>query len=157
MPFFLGAYCDRAFKTTIQLTNHVNTHLGIKPFQVGVAFSVSRCVENSIDSFLVQVLRILVHNERRTDSTRSIQVSRIRLVDVAHRRLFRHTLEKPHRCDECGYATVELSKLRRHIRTHTGVRIELVLSKNSFVDSCRLGKTLCLPSLFVLQSRYIQT
>ena len=32
----------------------------------------------------------------------------------------RHTLEKPHRCDECGYATVELSKLRRHIRTHTG-------------------------------------
>jgi hypothetical protein len=33
----------------------------------------------------------------------------------------RHTLEKPHRCDECGYATVELSKLRRHIRTHTGV------------------------------------
>jgi hypothetical protein len=34
---------------------------------------------------------------------------------------FRHTLEKPHRCDECGYATVELSKLRRHIRTHTGV------------------------------------
>lgn len=35
--------------------------------------------------------------------------------------LFRHTLEKPHKCEECGYATVELSKLRRHIRTHTGV------------------------------------
>lgn len=31
---FLGAYCDRSFKTTIQLTNHVNTHLGVKPFQV---------------------------------------------------------------------------------------------------------------------------
>jgi len=30
----LGAYCDRSFKTTIQLTNHVNTHLGVKPFQV---------------------------------------------------------------------------------------------------------------------------
>jgi len=29
-----GAYCDRSFKTTIQLTNHVNTHLGVKPFQV---------------------------------------------------------------------------------------------------------------------------
>lgn len=35
--------------------------------------------------------------------------------------LNRHTLEKPHKCEECGYATVELSKLRRHIRTHTGV------------------------------------
>ncbi|CAF3118889.1 unnamed protein product [Rotaria socialis] len=33
---------------------------------------------------------------------------------------YKHTLEKPHRCEECGYATVELSKLRRHIRTHTG-------------------------------------
>jgi len=32
-------------------------------------------------------------------------------------------MEKPHKCQECGYATVELSKLRRHIRTHTGVRI----------------------------------
>jgi hypothetical protein len=30
----IGAYCDRSFKTTIQLTNHVNTHLGVKPFQV---------------------------------------------------------------------------------------------------------------------------
>jgi uncharacterized Zn-finger protein len=34
---FLGAYCDRSFKTTIQLTNHVNTHLGIKPFQVNIS------------------------------------------------------------------------------------------------------------------------
>lgn len=32
-------------------------------------------------------------------------------------------MEKPHKCEECGYATVELSKLRRHIRTHTGVKI----------------------------------
>ena len=37
----------------------------------------------------------------------------------------RHTLEKPHKCEECGYATVELSKLRRHIRTHTGVCISI--------------------------------
>jgi len=34
--FRLGAYCERSFKTTIQLTNHVNTHLGVKPFQVGI-------------------------------------------------------------------------------------------------------------------------
>ena len=38
----------------------------------------------------------------------------------------RHTLEKPHKCEECGYATVELSKLRRHIRTHTGVSFSYV-------------------------------
>ncbi len=42
----------------------------------------------------------------------------------------RHTLEKPHRCDEFGYATVELSKLRRHIRTHTGVCLLLFYFSN---------------------------
>ena len=39
--FDLGAYCDRSFKTTIQLTNHVNTHLGVKPFQVNIILIIS--------------------------------------------------------------------------------------------------------------------
>ncbi len=32
----------------------------------------------------------------------------------------RHTFEKPHKCKQCDYASVELSKLRRHERAHTG-------------------------------------
>ncbi|CAF3355538.1 unnamed protein product [Rotaria sp. Silwood1] len=83
--FLKGAYCDRSFKTTIQLTNHVNTHLGVKPFQCKFC------------SFSFTTSGELIRHVR-----------------------YKHTLEKPHRCDECGYATVELSKLRRHIRTHTG-------------------------------------
>lgn len=35
---------------------------------------------------------------------------------------YRHTHEKPHRCSECDYASVELSKLKRHMRCHTGER-----------------------------------
>lgn len=35
---------------------------------------------------------------------------------------YRHTHEKPHKCNECDYASVELSKLKRHIRCHTGER-----------------------------------
>lgn len=35
---------------------------------------------------------------------------------------YRHTHEKPHKCHECDYASVELSKLKRHIRCHTGER-----------------------------------
>jgi transcriptional repressor CTCF len=35
---------------------------------------------------------------------------------------YRHTHEKPHKCPECDYASVELSKLKRHIRCHTGER-----------------------------------
>lgn len=35
---------------------------------------------------------------------------------------YRHTLEKPHRCNDCDYTSVELSKLKRHLRCHTGER-----------------------------------
>ena len=35
---------------------------------------------------------------------------------------YRHTLERPHKCPECDYSSVELSKLKRHIRCHTGER-----------------------------------
>ena len=33
-----------------------------------------------------------------------------------------HTHEKPFRCTLCDYASVEISKLRRHFRSHTGER-----------------------------------
>lgn len=35
---------------------------------------------------------------------------------------YRHTHEKPHHCTECDYSSVELSKLKRHMRCHTGER-----------------------------------
>ena len=34
----------------------------------------------------------------------------------------RHTLEKPHKCEQCAYSTVELSKLKRHMRVHSDER-----------------------------------
>jgi hypothetical protein len=65
------------------------------------------------------------------------------------RSLRRHTLEKPHKCEECGYATVELSKLRRHIRTHTGVGIDFNLF-NFYLIRFLVGKTILMSALFVL-------
>ncbi|KAH8380508.1 hypothetical protein KR009_011150 [Drosophila setifemur] len=40
---------------------------------------------------------------------------------IRHTR-YRHTKEKPHKCTECSYASVELTKLRRHMTCHTGER-----------------------------------
>lgn len=40
---------------------------------------------------------------------------------VRHTR-YKHTKEKPHKCTECTYASVELTKLRRHMTCHTGER-----------------------------------
>jgi len=44
---------------------------------------------------------------------------------------YRHTHEKPHKCTECDYASVELSKLKRHMRCHTGERPYQVSHKNN--------------------------
>lgn len=46
---------------------------------------------------------------------------------------YRHTHEKPHKCTECDYASVELSKLKRHMRCHTGERPYQVSRKNNLV------------------------
>lgn len=35
---------------------------------------------------------------------------------------YKHTHEKPHKCSICDYASVELSKMRNHMRCHTGER-----------------------------------
>lgn len=35
---------------------------------------------------------------------------------------YKHTHEKPHKCTICDYASVELSKMRNHMRCHTGER-----------------------------------
>ncbi|XP_017009569.2 transcriptional repressor CTCF [Drosophila takahashii] len=40
---------------------------------------------------------------------------------IRHTR-YKHTKEKPHKCTECSYASVELTKLRRHMTCHTGER-----------------------------------
>ena len=57
---------------------------------------------------------------------------------------YRHTYEKPHKCGECDYSSVELSKLKRHMRygpflnyvIHFGVEFQgLILPIKNFRNS----------------------
>jgi hypothetical protein len=67
-----GAYCDRSFKTTIQLTNHVNTHLGVKPFQVNFStFSI----DSSQDDVSKAIERRVHPLETHSNENRIQQVS----------------------------------------------------------------------------------
>jgi len=50
---------------------------------------------------------------------------------------YKHTHEKPHKCTICDYASVELSKMRNHMRCHTGERPYQVFTiKHSFITKC---------------------
>ena len=40
---------------------------------------------------------------------------------IRHTR-YKHTYDRPHSCSECAYSTVEVIKLKRHMRSHTGER-----------------------------------
>lgn len=112
------------------MTNHVNTHLGVKPFQVEFHFIDYHGRMNSFDcffqckfcSFSFTTSGELIRHVRYKSHFVLIYAFVFCYFDFIY--VSRHTLEKPHRCDECGYATVELSKLRRHIRTHTGVTVQ---------------------------------
>ena len=42
--------------------------------------------------------------------------------ELARHRRYKHTHEKPFKCTLCDYACVEISKLRRHFRIHSGER-----------------------------------
>lgn len=46
---------------------------------------------------------------------------------------YRHTHEKPHKCTICDYASVELSKMRNHMRCHTGERPYQVSKRKKYI------------------------
>jgi uncharacterized Zn-finger protein len=86
---FRCMHCEKTFSDSTQLGNHMNLHLGFKPY---------KCEEAGCDLTFSTVGELQRHTR------------------------YRHTKDKPHKCDQCSYATVELNKLKRHMRMHTNER-----------------------------------
>jgi DNA-directed RNA polymerase subunit M/transcription elongation factor TFIIS len=130
--------CERSFKTNTSLTNHANTHSGVKRFKCSnceMAFTTS--------GELIRHQRLDWFDD---NSHYSINFS------------YKHTFEKPHKCPDCDYATVELSKLKRelliwyyivqlicagHVRSHTGERpYKCVICTYSSADQYKMKRHL---------------
>ena len=45
--------------------------------------------------------------------------------ELSRHKRYKHTEDKPYKCTECDYASVESTKLKRHMRTHTGKLINM--------------------------------
>ena len=59
----------------------------------------------------------LIETEKKVSRPRLFWESRYSLL-MRHIR-YKHTKEKPHSCTECDYKAVQLSKLKRHLQSHS--------------------------------------
>lgn len=102
--------CERGFKTLASQQNHVNTHTGVKPHNCKFC---SSCFTTSGE--------LARHTRYRHTHEKVISPFFLFHVNI-HFNFLLPSIPKPHKCHECDYASVELSKLKRHIRCHTGER-----------------------------------
>nr|CAD7394605.1 unnamed protein product [Timema cristinae] len=137
--------CERGFKTLASLQNHVNTHTGTKPHRCKFcdsAFTTSgelvrhvryrhthekphKCTECEYSSVELSKLKrhMRCHTGERPYQVRATFSQSLCIVVCFRRHVrYKHTHEKPHKCTICDYASVELSKMRNHMRCHTGER-----------------------------------
>ena len=113
MSRFECEHCEKRFTGQIQLTNHRNLHLGSKPHKC------STCEQTfTTRGELTRHQRYKYRAMPVFASVASLFMMTIWMTFFSNR----HTMEKPHKCTQCEYASVELSKLKRHMRVHTGER-----------------------------------
>lgn len=122
-------HCDKKFHDTVQLNNHLNIHLGLKPHEC------TECAQAfTTRGELVRHTRYKhtfekVHKCTECDYS-SVELSKLK----RHMRV--HTDERPYLCGFCDYASRDTFKLKRHMRIHTGEKpYECPVCKQCFTQS----------------------
>uniref|UniRef100_A0A034VEX1 Transcriptional repressor CTCF n=1 Tax=Bactrocera dorsalis TaxID=27457 RepID=A0A034VEX1_BACDO len=108
-------HCDNKFDRRFLLSRHMKSHSDDRPFICSVCdrgFKTNHTLQNHINVHLGKKPHACLSCESRFTTTG----------DLARHVRYKHTHEKRHKCTECDYATVEMSKLQRHMRAHTGER-----------------------------------
>lgn len=130
--------CERGFKTLASLQNHVNTHTGIKPHRCKYcestfttsgkqavlcsSFPYLGCLVNCPQHLVAFKFLMLGHRTFMHVWMFLLTCVIFYSGELVRHVRYIHTHEKPHKCPDCEYASVELSKLKRHMRCHSGER-----------------------------------
>ncbi|XP_045784094.1 transcriptional repressor CTCF-like [Maniola jurtina] len=114
-PIFTCNFCPYSSHRRYLLLRHMKTHSEERPHKCNVCergFKTTASLQNHVN----------MHNGIKPHVCKYCNSPFTTSGELVRHVRYRHTHEKPHKCTECDYASVELSKLRRHKRCHTGER-----------------------------------
>uniref|UniRef100_A0A8D8S8D3 CCCTC-binding factor n=1 Tax=Cacopsylla melanoneura TaxID=428564 RepID=A0A8D8S8D3_9HEMI len=114
-PAHMCNYCNYTSPKRYLLARHMKSHSEERPHKCSVCergFKTVASLQNHINTHTgVKPHKCKFCESRFTTSGELVRHIR-----------YKHTHEKPHKCTICDYASVELSKMRNHMRSHTGER-----------------------------------
>ncbi|XP_017063352.1 transcriptional repressor CTCF [Drosophila eugracilis] len=112
---YLCPHCPYTASKKFLITRHCRTH------DTEPAFKCSIC-ERSFRSNVGLQNHVNTHMGKKPHKCKSCESAFTTSGELIRHTRYKHTKEKPHKCTECSYASVELTKLRRHMTCHTGER-----------------------------------
>lgn len=112
---FSCSHCSYTTNKKFLITRHVRSH------DSDMSFKCSIC-ERGFKSNMGLVNHLNTHMGNKPHKCKQCDSAFTTSGELIRHTRYKHTKEKPHKCTECSYASVELTKLRRHMTCHTGER-----------------------------------
>ncbi|XP_014290440.1 transcriptional repressor CTCFL [Halyomorpha halys] len=108
-------YCNYTSPKRYLLSRHMKSHSEERPHKCSVCergFKTLASLQNHVNT----------HTGTKPHRCKYCQSAFTTSGELVRHVRYKHTHEKPHKCSICDYASVELSKMRNHMRCHTGER-----------------------------------
>ncbi|XP_015375388.1 PREDICTED: transcriptional repressor CTCF-like isoform X2 [Diuraphis noxia] len=108
-------HCKYSTSKRYLLSRHMKSHSKERPHKCDVC-------ERGFKTLTSLTNHVNTHTGTKPHNCRSCSSSFTTSGELVRHVRYKHTHEKPHKCSVCDYASVEMSKLRNHMRCHTGER-----------------------------------
>ncbi|XP_075228495.1 uncharacterized protein LOC142328594 isoform X3 [Lycorma delicatula] len=108
-------YCNYTSPKRYLLSRHMKSHSEERPHKCSVCergFKTLASLQNHVNT----------HTGTKPHRCKFCESAFTTSGELVRHVRYKHTHEKPHKCTICDYASVELSKMRNHMRCHTGER-----------------------------------
>ncbi|XP_034482656.1 transcriptional repressor CTCF isoform X2 [Drosophila innubila] len=109
------SHCSYTTNKKFLISRHVRSH------DAELSFKCSIC-DRGFKSNMGLVNHLNTHMGNKPHKCKQCESAFTTSGELIRHTRYKHTKEKPHKCTECSYASVELTKLRRHMTCHTGER-----------------------------------